>query len=374
MGYTVVRAEARLERMITWFAGLQSVVTDFIVGGKTRTKFEAVAVEMEAQDFQISQAIQQAIPVAIYQAFGFTLLPAVKASGSVRFSTATLKTTDILISPGTAVATLDGRTYKTTTLATLGHGAYHVDAPVLADLSGSTANTPSGTITVIKSAVSGIDTVTNLADIVTGKEAETESERVIRFKEYIKAIAHATADALAYGAKQAILRDTDGSIKEQVAAVYVNQSKTGAVGEAAVGFPEVYVYNGVGAASTDLLQRVRDVLNGYLDTATDTKITGWKAAGDIVVVSDATRTPVAVAATVKVKAGYDSSTVTTGAISAVVNYFSGLTIGDPVYSAAIVDHIMAVPGISNVTFAASPDRAVSLGNVYIAGDITAGVA
>lgn len=86
MGFEIIKAETRTARMIEWFSGICSAITDFLPGSKIRSKFETIAVEMEAQDFAFYQAIKKAIPISIYQAFNFTLLPAQKASGLVTFT------------------------------------------------------------------------------------------------------------------------------------------------------------------------------------------------------------------------------------------------------------------------------------------------
>ena len=86
MGFEIIKAETRTASMIEWFTGICSAVTDFLPGSKIRSKFETIAVEMEAQDYAFYQALRKAIPISIYQAFDFKLQAAQKASGLVTFT------------------------------------------------------------------------------------------------------------------------------------------------------------------------------------------------------------------------------------------------------------------------------------------------
>ena len=105
MGFQIIKAETRYESMKSWFTGICTAITDWTVGSKLRTKFESVAVEMEAQDYAFEQTIRAAIPVSIYQTFGFPLLPATRATGSVVFTANSAPVADINIPKGTLVAT-----------------------------------------------------------------------------------------------------------------------------------------------------------------------------------------------------------------------------------------------------------------------------
>src|SRR6266702_2487735 len=146
MSFSIIKMETRLANMVTWFAGLQNKITDFVVGGKTRTKFEAIAQEMESQDFHIYRAIIKAIRTSVYQTFDFNLEPAARAAGLVTFSASPAPASDIPIPAGTRVATVGTAAvaeivYETTVDVTLLAGTTSINAPVSCTVAGVAGNT-----------------------------------------------------------------------------------------------------------------------------------------------------------------------------------------------------------------------------------------
>lgn len=220
MSFSIIRAETRAQRMIGWFSGICQGITDFIVGSKIRSKFETLAVEMEAQDFAFYQAAKKAIPIAVYQAFGFTLIPAVKATGIVTFY-ATSSASDIKIPQGTQVATLlsdpmPEKVYEVITDTYLTAGNTSVQVNVIAVDSGAIGNTPANSITVLKTPIAGINSVNNTSAITSGIDRESEESRRIRFLGFIGNLVRGTISAVEYGAKTAQLLDIDGNVTERV--------------------------------------------------------------------------------------------------------------------------------------------------------------
>ena len=122
MAFEIIKADIRVSRMVGWFTGICSTVTDLVVGSKLRTKFEAIAVEMEEQDYQFYAAVKKAIPVAVYQAFTFSLLPASKAAGAVTFTANPVPGSDINIPAGTRVATTATATIAEKVFVTVADG------------------------------------------------------------------------------------------------------------------------------------------------------------------------------------------------------------------------------------------------------------
>lgn len=347
MAFSIIKAETRLARMIVWFGGIQQRITDFIVGGKTRTKFEAIAVEMEAQDLAFYRAVKRAIAVSVYQSFDFTLELAVRATGNVTFSSAVPAAADVLISKGTQVATVSSSTspekvYETTQAATLLAGQSSVAVPVACTVPGTAGNTGLGTVTVIKTTVSGIDAVTNPSAFTNGAARETEEARRIRFREYISTLAQGTDAAIEYRAKTAKLVDGDGNITEQV-----TQAKVVDAPALTAGFSDCFVFNGVGATSNDLVTETQKIVDGYVD-ASGKRVPGPKAAGTVCTVRKATEKTQAVTAVLSLLPGFDSAAVIAIAEAAIDAYLSGLKIGEGVVRHELVGRIMAVAGVYDV--------------------------
>lgn len=347
MSFKVIKAEIRLASMIAWFGGIQKKITDFVVGSKVRTRFEAIAVEMEAQDLAFLRAAKKAIAVAIYSAFDYPLIAAVRASGNVTFSTAVAPVVDISIPKGTQVATIlstnaPEKTYETTAAATLLAGQTSVSVPVVCTAPGTFGNAGLGTVTVMKNTISGVDTVTNPSAFSNGKEKETEADRQIRFREYISSLARGTSAAIEYGAKTATVVDGNGNVVERVTDSLVTDTPT-----MTAGFSECHIYNGTGAASNDLIEKTTNIINGYINEA-GAKVPGYKAAGIVCTVVGVQTLPLDVTAAISLRPGFDSSTTLGRVESAIDSYLGSLGIGEDLVRNELIERIMAVDGVYDV--------------------------
>lgn len=349
--FDIVKMETRVARMIGWLAGIQSRITDFLPGGKTRTKLEAVALELEQQDYQVYQAIKKAIPIALYAGFSFPPLAAVRASGNVTFSAAVAPAQDVTIPKGTLVATTESttaqaKTFETSAAAVLAAGQTSVVVPILCTVPGSAGNTGVGTVNVIKTTVPGIDTVTNVSAITNGTDVESETARSIRFREYIASLSRGTAAALEYAAKTARLIDAGGIVTERVV-----QAKAYDAAAATAGFADVFVHNGTGSTSAGLITEAQKLIDGYTG-ADGVKVAGYKAAGIVVTVAGATELSQDVTVTVTKKTDADAATVEAAAEAAASTYIASLKIGEKFVYHELVERIMAVAGVYDVTLAA----------------------
>lgn len=365
MSFKIIKAETRLANMIGWLAGIQSKITDFVVGGKTRSKLECVAIEMEAQDFAFYKAVSKAIPLSIYQAFNFTLLPASKASGPVTFATSTPAATDIIIPVGTQVATVPTAlstevVYETISEAKILAGQTSVVATVAALIPGTAGNTGPDTITALKSTISGISSLTNATGFSNGTEQETESERQARFRAYISSLTRGTAAALVYAAKMA------STETETV----VDAAVSGPPATGSAGTCTVYIYNGAKTtpgAGPALITAAQTIIDGNDATSTP----GYKAAGVVVTVASATTQTVTVTVSVSRISSYTASAVQQSVIAAINTYFDTMRIGSAFLLYELIERIMATPGVYNaVVTAPTGDQAATSGRVYIPGTIT----
>jgi len=372
MGFEIIKAETRTARMVEWFAGMCSTITDFLPGSKVRTKFETVAVEMEAQDYAFMQALRKAIPISIYQAFGFSLQPATKASGMVTF-TGTPTSSNITIPAGTLVSTTSTstpKTYATSQDVTMLIGQTTVQAPVVCTSPGVFGNTPSASITRMNTTINGITSVTNVAALNNGKDRETEDARRTRFNNYITTLTRGTKEAVMYGASTAALYDVSGAITEMVMFSNVVQPAEDDPMQPA-GEYYCYIYNGSGATSDALVAEAQKIIDGYTD-ANGNKIPGYKAAGTICTVAKATESATDVTCTVTpISAETDKTALQSACTDAITSLIQELGMGDDVIVSQIINRIMGIAGIYKVDVATpSADIAVPSNAIPTVGTIT----
>lgn len=373
MSFQVIKASDRVASMIEWFTGICGDITDFIVGSKIRTKFETIAVEMEAQDFAWYQALKKAIPTAIYQAFDFTLLPAQKATGFVKFSLPEAPSTASTIPAGTQVSTGSGTTsaevfFITTAQASIAPGTTMAVVPIAAVIAGSSGNVSANAINTIPTAITGISglTVTNETAIINGEDRETETERRIRFIEYVSTLSRGTIKAVEYGAKTAVIYDESGAPVETVQDAIIYEPFMHDVTKP-VGVFECYIYNGSGDTSDEIKTLVENTINGYND-ADNNPVPGWKAAGVICNVIKATETTINVTASITILAGYSATDTETTAINVADAYIAGLGIGKQFIYNELVERLMGIQGVYNVHISEpTADQTPEYNEVYIPG-------
>lgn len=348
MSFSILRAESRLSRMVTWLAGTCSRLTDFLPGGITRTKLETIAVEMEAQDLQFYQGAKKGIATGVYRAFRHEKLAAIAATGEVTFSRAVAGASPVPIPVGTQVATVASedtleRVYATTAYDTIEAGQTSKAIPVKCTVAGAFGNTGASTVTVLKTSVSGVDSCTNAASFANGIDEESEEARRARFVEFVQTLPRATGSGIIRGAKSAALYDATGTVTEKVVDAFLTEPELAPYGQT-----YLYVWNGTGTTSTELATECQKIINGYTDTDGN-KVEGYKAAGVVCTVLKAIENAVAVTCTVTVASGYDATTTKDAVEAAISAYLSSLKIGQTLVYHELVERIMGVPGVSDVT-------------------------
>jgi uncharacterized phage protein gp47/JayE len=187
--------------LVNFFCGGQPVITDMNIGGIARTLLESYAMELEELYYRIYMGIQIAIGQAIYAAFGFSLLPAATAHGSVTFtSTYPAPVVGIAIPLGTIVQSQSGVIFTVDGAGAIAYGDSTYVAAITAQTTGITGNVGTGSITVLPTPVPGIASITNVSATGLGADAETESQRALRFTRYIASLSRGTIGALLYAA------------------------------------------------------------------------------------------------------------------------------------------------------------------------------
>lgn len=320
-------------------------VTDLNRLSVLRTLAEVMALLGERWEEELAVVAAEGIDRATYRSFGFPQQPATKAYGQVVFSridTAAAQT----IPAGTVVRVpSSSRRFLTYLATTLDVGVASVTVGVLAEAVGAAWNTNAATITEIVTPPDGATlTVTNLADIATGGDEQDDEARREAFARYIASIHRATADAIEYGARTAILLDAFGVPSEAVASAQTVDSLI-------PGVATCYAWNGttvnpaLPAISAALQARAQQIINGYVDV-TGTRVPGYKAAGATVNIVPATIRAVPVTVAVYPAPGWTLAMVTEGVQAAIARVFARLAVGDPLLRASdIRNAVGAIRGV-----------------------------
>ena len=337
--------------MINWMASMQAIITDFNVGSATRTLLEATAMELEELYYRIFSGIQASIPQEVFQAFDFPPIAASPATVTVTFGrTAADPVNDYLVPSGTLVATADGVSFQTVSDVTLLKNTTSISASAVAVNSGVSGNVAANSITVLKGAVVGIQTVTNPAAATGGVDQETLSSQQIRFSQYVSSLARSPIDGVIAGAMSSQLIDgVSGRVTERVMFAslvepYLNDSTQPA------GICNLYIDNGGGSASGALVAQTQQIIDGYVDPTLG-PVMGYRAAGVIVNVYAVTPISQSVTATITPASGYVFSDLQSSVQSAVGSFFNALPIGETIRWSQLMASIMAVPGVESCSIA-----------------------
>lgn len=347
------------------FAAQGAQPTDWNPLSGIRTIGEGVATLAERQAEEMLVRIAEAIPRAAYRSLDFNLLAPIEATGTLavgRDATAAAQT----LAAGARVRVPNAaKEYVTLDTVTLGVGVAGGTTRIRAATAGAFANVSAGTITQLVTPPPGAAwTVANPQALTDGRDGETEEERRLRFAQYIQGIHRATPDALAFGARSAALYDGAGGVLERVTDAQVQD---------AYGLAKVYIWNGTASpSSSDLLDRTRDILNGYSDPVTGVLVPGYRAAGVRLTVETATITPVPVVVSIYLQDGYQMTQVVPSVTEALLAVFGRQRVGSPRLrlndlrqavglTRGVVDHVFVTPGT---------DRDGGAGVILVPGTIT----
>jgi uncharacterized phage protein gp47/JayE len=220
-------------------AAVQSAATqllDLTIGSTLRAILEAnasVGLWMQWLILQVLQMTRAATSVgpdldSWMADMSLSRLPAVPAVGSVAFSRYTA-TASSLIPAGALVRTGDGTlTFVVTADATnsvwnselngytISPGVSSLTVPIVAQVSGGAGNVLANTISLIATAMPGVDLVANPAATQNGLDAESDSAFRLRFQNYLQSRSRATLSAVGY-AISSIQQGLDFTIAENVA-------------------------------------------------------------------------------------------------------------------------------------------------------------
>lgn len=297
--------------------------------------------------------------------FGMLRLPAVAAQGSVTFSRYT-PSMAALIPAGALVTTADSTTQFTIGIDRtnsawaaaqngylLGAGVGAVTVPIAATVAGSAGNVLPGTVSLIASALPGVDAVTNSLGLTGGLDAESDASFRLRFQSFIDSRNRATLQAITYAAT---------SLRQGVTCtVQENADGTGAF---VPGRFVVTVDDGSGAPAAVLLTSIQSAVDAV------------RPVGSIFSVSAPTRLPADIALTLTLEAGANSAATIAAVSAGVTSFVNTLPVGAGLaYTRLAQVAYDASPTVINVTgltlqggtadIAGAPSSVIKLGALAI---------
>jgi uncharacterized phage protein gp47/JayE len=324
-----------------------SQLLDLTIGSTLRAVLEAtasIALWMQWLILQVLQMTRAATSngpdLDSWMAdFSLIRLPASPASGTVTFSRFN-STVPALVPVGALVRTADGtQTFMVTNDVTapgwnqaqngylIGVGATALDVPVVAQTPGTSGNVQAASITVLASALSGIDSVLNAAAFSNGINAESDSAFRLRFQSFMASLSRATLLAVGY-AISTVQQGLNYTIQE-------NQSPSGAF---QLGNFVVVVDDGSGSPSSTLLSMVQQAVEAV------------RPVGSTFAVFAPTVTNVNVSLTITAAGGSKVALLTPQIVSAIGAYVNALPVGAPLPATMIaLISYTASPNVSNVT-------------------------
>ncbi len=330
MAFAVKLFSALLDDMTSWIIANQDKITDFNEGSIIRTYCEAVSIVAERLYIKTRIGFDKGLLLTPFQAFNFDREAGQAASGSVIFSrTGTIGTVSIAI--GTVVSTSDGTRFETTALGSIINGNTDSAAiAILAEDTGTDGNVPANTITTITTPVVGVETVDNASGTTGGQNEETNSEYALRFQQYILGLGRSNINGLITGAKL-VTGVRSASVIEHFPPVSSYNAT-------------VYIDDGAGEASADLVASVLSVIEGD-GTASNP---GYKAGGVNIRVLAPTKVTIAVTVEITDDGTISQTTIEYNAQVTIENYINNLSIGDDVIQNKIRQVLMAVDGVLDI--------------------------
>ena len=349
-----------------------STILDFTVGSPFRAVIEASAGMFMWCQWLVLQVLGITRAATSHGAdldswmadFSFVRLPGVAATGTVTFSRYSSAIASLIL-PGYQLLTADGSRGFTvatdTTNATWNPalGGYLVPAgqasvtvPVVATVVGTAGNVQPGTVTLIATAIAGIDTVTNASAFLNGAAAEQDPAFLARFAVYIA------------GLRQATLAGITAAIENVQAGlafvVLQNQNSAGAYDPGVI---TVFVDDGSGAPATSLITAVGNAVNVA------------RACGIQSVVLGPAALPVNVTMTITAAGGYTLAAVEAAVQAALSAFINAAEFGPTLSYVAMGTVASGVSGVASVSAgytlnAGAIDLAAPAGAVFRAGTIT----
>ena len=367
MNVPFLRTTAReyASQAIAWFLGLSQAtagrLTDMNAGSNIRSVLETWAIQIEQLDTKAFVALERAMPTVLYEflgegdgvttSVGFPALPALPAGGPVRFTRPVGVTGAIEIPLGSqlyvpSTTTTPERVYLTLAPVTIAASETTVETLAQAVVPGTGGNVPANLLRFkdfgpSPETLAGTVEGTNPAAFYSGRAAETDEQRRVRFAAYFRNLARCQHPGIEVGARRAQILAAGAVTERVVAARSLNvPDKRGLV--------DCFLDNGTGGASPALVAAAQMLIDG--STAPDgTPIHGYKAAGIVVRAKAVVPQIVDVALTLAVDPGFVFSDVAAAVQAAVGAYLFNLGVFQDLVRSELVHVIQGIQGVHDVT-------------------------
>jgi len=348
--------------MINHARATQDEITDFTVGSVARTLLEAPAVELDEFYQLVLAGILDAIPVAVYAAFNFVVIDATTARGliTINFAQPIAQGHGFTI-PAATLFKSNSKTYLSESPTIVASGVSTVSLYAVCSESGVKGNCATGAISTIQGFnLPNTATITNTA-FVSGRDKESDAERMNRFNDYIKSLVRGTPFSVLFAARSATVINQQGLIVDYVSRYGIEET---------LGHVFVYIWGSGGAPSQALITAAQEIVDGKY--ANNVYSPGYRPTGMRVDVVAMTQQAVDVTLLVKVFTGnVGGNTLTTMISTALVTLMAGIPSGGILYAAALVEAVLAVQGVheayleSNVNITCAVDKVLILGDLVV---------
>ena len=319
---------------------------DFSVGSVTRALVESNAslgLWLQAEVVKVllvtrARTSRDADLDSFMADFGVYRLTSVLATGTVTFSRFTA-TQQAVIPIDAEMRTIDGSATFVVSLDpanaaynvllggdVLAAGQPAIDVPVRATVAGAVGNVSAGTITILQTTISHVDTITNPGPMTGGGDAESDDDLRSRFVAFIKSLSRGTVDAIVFAVR---------NLRTGVTATIVEGA---APDDTPTSMITVTVDDGSGYPASDLL------------AAAATQVDAFRAAGIRWAAVAPRVTPVTVQMTLTVAAGWDRNAIIGTVGQTVRGYVDTLPLGQGLPFTRIAQIAYDVSqGITNVS-------------------------
>ena len=310
--------EAVLQILQT-LAAQSGIITDANVGSQVRAFATGVGATIEQQSIATQVAMAQYAIQGAFAIFGITPISATYSSGNVTFSLGYTATSTVYVPVNTQLSTTGGIQFYTTQAVQINSGSSSVGAPVQSAAAGSNSNVTANSITQIVTTLPYPLTVTNSAPTSGGQDQETFSATLSRFNNLAATLGRSTPQSIA----SSVYGTTYNGETVKYSTVYEPwrvQAASGLTSGFTVGY-DVYIDNGTGTASSNLITAVSGVLSGAID---------YGPAGVPYNVYAVAPTTVSIIVNATSTPSFSSviSTITSAIQTSVEDYFASLNFGD----------------------------------------------
>lgn len=303
---------------------------------------------------QIDHATEAALDL-LTALIGVPRKPAEKSTGTVTFSRSTSADVDYTIPKGTIVQTdsTDPIKFETTEAKNLATGTSSVDAPVAALVGGVEGNLGPNTLIIMPNPPAGVEEATNAADTTGGADEENDDELRERAKGELSEGTRASVPALINA-----LRKVDGVTSVDV--VENDTASTDGDGRPSHSVEPIvagtFLNNEIAQSIYDTKAGGMPIVGGYAGTSTNGTATLPNGDSKTVTFSIATEVQIYVDVNLQHTSEYagdtavqDSIVTYIGGILSSGNEVVGLNVSDDVIYNKVMEAILSVGGVFDVT-------------------------